>query len=259
MKPKKTRQAEWDRPARGYDRLVGDEGSEYQKELILPGVYRLLDPSPDDLILDSGCGQGVFCRFLSRKKVASVGIDLSSQMIRIARSKQSNSALESYHVMNAAHLTLPDLPRFDGVVSILAVQNMESCEKVAAESSRAVKRNGKLVWVLIHPCFRIPRQSSWEYDESKKLQYRRVDLYMSETAIPIQMHPGKEPGITTHTYHRPVSGFINALCRNGWAITGMEEWPSHKKSQPGGRAKAENRARNEIPLFMAITARNERG
>jgi hypothetical protein len=34
----------------------------------------------------------------------------------------------------------------------------------------------------------------------------------------------------------------------------MEEWESHKKSQPGPRAKAEDQARKEIPLFLYLEA-----
>ena len=47
--------AEW------YDALVGDDGSEYQREVILPGVLRMLDIKKDTqkhlAILDLACGQ----------------------------------------------------------------------------------------------------------------------------------------------------------------------------------------------------------
>ena len=35
----------------------------------------------------------------------------------------------------------------------------------------------------------------------------------------------------------------------------MEEWISNKKSEPGKRAKAENRSRKEIPLFLALRSK----
>jgi hypothetical protein len=34
----------------------------------------------------------------------------------------------------------------------------------------------------------------------------------------------------------------------------MEEWTSHKVSDSGPRAPAENKARQEIPMFMAVRA-----
>jgi hypothetical protein len=35
-------------------------------------------------------------------------------------------------------------------------------------------------------------------------------------------------------------------------LGGLQEWSSHKESQPGPRARAENRARKEFPLFLAL-------
>jgi hypothetical protein len=37
-------------------------------------------------------------------------------------------------------------------------------------------------------------------------------------------------------------------------VDAIEEWPSHKISTSGPRAAAENLARKEIPMFMAIRA-----
>lgn len=40
----------------------------------------------------------------------------------------------------------------------------------------------------------------------------------------------------------------------GMAIDGLEEWPSHRTSEPGPMARVENRARTEVPLFLAMRA-----
>ena len=37
-------------------------------------------------------------------------------------------------------------------------------------------------------------------------------------------------------------------------VDAMEEWPSHKVSTSGPRAPAENVARKEIPMFLALRA-----
>jgi hypothetical protein len=37
-------------------------------------------------------------------------------------------------------------------------------------------------------------------------------------------------------------------------IDSIEEWPSHKSSTSGPKAAAENAARKEIPMFLAIRA-----
>lgn len=46
-----------------------------------------------------------------------------------------------------------------------------------------------------------------------------------------------------------------SIAQAGFAVTNMEEWISHKKSEKGPRSKAEDKARREFPLFLAIAAR----
>ncbi len=71
---------------------------------------------------------------------------------------------------------------------------------------------------------------------------------------PIVTHPGSDPGAYTWTFHKPIEAYVRALRGAGLLVDAMEEWASHKTSQPGPRAMAENQAREEIPMFMAIRA-----
>jgi hypothetical protein len=48
---------------------------------------------------------------------------------------------------------------------------------------------------------------------------------------------------------------MSALVESGLYVDAVEEWVSNKNSLPGKRSKAENRARKEIPLFLALRAR----
>ncbi len=110
--------------------------------------------------------------------------------------------------------------------------------------------------VIMHPCFRIPRQTHWGWDAEKKLEYRRVDQYASENRIPILTPPMARSRVYTDTYHRPLQSYFEALAGAGLWVDRLEEWTSHKTSEPGKRARAENRARKEFPLFMALRARS---
>jgi hypothetical protein len=84
--------------------------------------------------------------------------------------------------------------------------------------------------------------------------YRRVDRYMSPMDIPILSNPGKMNSEKTWTYHRPISTYINALRAAGFVLDEMQELVSDRESKPGARAKAENRSREEIPMFLALRA-----
>ena len=135
-----------------------------------------------------------------------------------------------------------------------ALQNMEFPDKVFANIGRNLASSGKLLLVLNHPSFRIPRQSSWGIDEVNKLQYRRINRYLSFLKIPININPANKNSSLTWSFHYPLSSYSEALLKNGFMIEKIEEWSSDKESQ-GKSAKMENRGRSEIPLFMAILAR----
>src|SRR5205085_10633374 len=85
-------------------------------------------------------------------------------------------------------------------------------------------------------------------------QYRRIDRYLLPRKIPIVTHPGKDPDAYTWSFHKPLEHYVRALRNAGLLIDALEEWPSHKTSEPGPRAATENAARKEIPMFLALRA-----
>ena len=244
----------WDQASRWYDSLVGGQGTDFQKDIIMPGVFRLLEVRKKDRVLDLACGQGVFSRYLARKGINVEGLDSSSELVKYARARSGPSI--RYHVGDAGDAENFEADRFDGIACLMAVQNIEKMDLLFKRASRWLKTGKHFVVVMTHPCFRIPRQSNWGWDDEKKLEYRRVDHYMTETTVPILTPPFADSKSFTLTFHRPLQSYIEALVRAGFCVDAMEEWGSNKNSLPGKRAKAENRARKEIPLFLALRARS---
>jgi ubiquinone/menaquinone biosynthesis C-methylase UbiE len=212
------------------------------------------------------CGQGVFSRELYSRGAKVVGVDVGKELIAIAeekeggkvtsiKSKSTKSGIE-YHVASADDLYMIKNGSCDIVVCILALQNIENLQKTFDEVSRVLTKSGRFIFVLNHPSFRNPRVTHWGYDEESDTQYRRVDEYMSESHIKIDMTPGstKDKKFTV-SFHRPLQVYVKALTKHGFAITRLEEWVSHKESEKGPKKKAEDRARKEIPLFMCVEAK----
>ncbi len=241
----------WNKVAGWYDKLVGERGSDYHENVILPGARKMIAPGQGEKILDLGCGQGIFCRELARAGAAVTGIDASERLIKAARERSSGNI--RYQVADAASLPFDD-GSFDAASCIMALQNMEPLGKVIGEAARVLRPGGRLLLVLSHPCFRIPRQSGWGIDEQRKLQYRRIDSYLTPQKIPIKMHPGAAPSLLTWTFHRPLEAYFRSLSGHGLAVTGLEEWVSHRESKPGTSSRMENRARGEIPMFLSLLA-----
>jgi 23S rRNA-/tRNA-specific pseudouridylate synthase/ubiquinone/menaquinone biosynthesis C-methylase UbiE len=179
---------------------------------------------------------------------------------------------------------------FDAIVCSMALMNLDPLEPVIRGCAAVLKRGGVLVAVILHPAFRSPRQTSWGWaaDEPQQTprpddtpgkrtarggggrdgrggppaarvhQYRRVDGYLSPGQVPITMNPGYAAHgaeeVTTWTFHRPLQTYIRTLGEAGFLLEALEEWPSLRKSQSGPRAAEENRARREIPMFLALRA-----
>jgi ubiquinone/menaquinone biosynthesis C-methylase UbiE len=238
---------------------VGDEGSEFHREVIFPGMLRLLGPRAEgQMLLDVACGQGAWCRVLHRQGLRVVGVDAARALIEKARQHNATlpeSAVErpQYHVADARELDFLPQSGFIAATCVLAIQNIDALPPVFAGIARALQPGGRLIVVMMHPCFRGPKATSWGWDDDGT-QYRRVDRYLIPRKEPIITHPGKKTGEYTWTFHRPLQTYVRALRQAGLLIDAMEEWTSHKVSDSGPRAPAENKARQEIPMFMAVRA-----
>lgn len=250
--PSRGPKTSWEKVSRWYGAHLEKEGT-YQDEVVYPGALKLLALRDGEKLLDIACGEGAFSRRAAKAaRVRIVGFDAAPSLVGRARKLAPKGA--DYLVANATDFArrLPE-HGFDAAACILALQNMKDYEPVIRDAAKALKPGGRLVLALNHPCFRVPRQSGWGWDETRKLQYRRVDMYLSPLEVPIQAHPGSAPEVKTFSYHRPLQDYVAALARHGFAIDALEEWTSHRKSE-GGRARAEDAARKEIPLFLALRA-----
>jgi len=247
----------WQDVAGWYDDLVGERGSEYQREVVIPRTLRLLEVKPGDRVLDVACGQGVFCRALAEAGVHATGVDVAPALIAAAKKRDDAERPEIvYRVGDARKLGDVVKPKsFDAAVCLLAIQNIAPLSPVWEGCRTALKDGGKLVVVMMHPCFRIPRASEWGWDARAEAQYRRIDQYLSSSKTEIQIHPGADPSATTPTFHRPIQAYANTLGSAGLWIDRIDEWPSHKTSPEGPRKKALDKSRKEIPMFLALRAR----
>ena len=239
----------WGNSAGWYDELLDSEDS-YQAKVIAPNLKRILGSQNDTKVLDLACGQGYFSRFIRDLGAHVIGVDISSELITYAK-KKGYEHIE-YFVSPADNLHSLKTAAVDTIVCVLAIQNVENISGTLAEAARVLKPDGKFILVINHPAFRVPQGSDWGYDESKKVQYRRIEKYLSEQKVSIEMHPGKKDSQKTISFHRSLQFFFKAFAKAGFATVRLEEWISHKASQNGPRKIAEDKARKEIPLFMCL-------
>jgi SAM-dependent methyltransferase len=285
----------WDHVAGWYEGLLAGKRGDFHENVVLPGVVRLLEPLPGQRVLDIACGEGALCRRLARLGAACTGVDASGRLVEAARKLAARMPAEHrprFAVGDARDLgAVPELAKaresFDAASCVLALMNMDPFEPVLHGAAKMLKPGGLFVAVVLHPAFRSPGQTSWGWDAAAPparvasggsgktrpataapaepgsppavKQYRRVDAYLSIASRDIVMNPAQaaegKSAVTTVTWHRPIEVYVHAFASAGLLIDALEEWPSHRVSEPGPRAAEEDRARREIPMFLALRAR----
>lgn len=251
----------WDEVANWYDELVEGRRNDLLHEVVIPGALHLLGIKPGERVLDLGCGQGYLAREIAALGALVTGVDASPRLIEVARDRSPRDI--RFLVGDATRLA--ELPpdacppaSLDAVACVMALMNMEPLSAVAEGVARLLAPGGRFVAVILHPAFRSPGRSAWGWEDSPAgpHQYRRIDSYLSPGQREIVMNPGKAARgarpIVTWTYHRPLQTYIRQLAAHGLLLDALEEWPSPRRSEPGPRAAEENRARREIPMFLAL-------
>lgn len=246
----KTKQTSWGNVASWYHEMLESGEGTFQKDVILPNLLRLMDIQKGQKILDLACGTGFFSREFLAAGGSVIGVDVGAELLEIAK---KNSDKKIQYIESSAddlHFVLKE--SLDHIVIVLALQNIENVAGVLKECRRVLKSHGKLCVVLNHPTFRVPKSSDWGWDEENMIQYRRVDAYLSEKQVKIEMHPGENKNIKTISFHRPLQYYFKMMNKNNLCVTRMEEWISNRVGPKGRKFAASEKARKEIPLFMVL-------
>ncbi len=248
MKKQEKKDTSWENSAEWYDDYLGQSDT-YQAKVILPNLIRLVALKKGETVLDIACGQGYFTKHFADSGAHTTGIDASTSLVEKARQHVPRA---TFSVSDSTQLPSQS-STVDVATCVLALQNIEHLAETFKEIRRVIRDNGRFIFVINHPAFRIPKHSDWEYSDEQKIQYRRIGRYLSQAKIKIEMHPGTNK-LYTWSFHRSLQDFMKALHNAGFTVSQMEEWISHKKSEAGPRSAEEDRARKEIPLFLAVEA-----
>ncbi|MGI8587452.1 MAG: class I SAM-dependent methyltransferase [Chloroflexia bacterium] len=245
----------WDDVAGWYDGWVGASGSLHHQAVAVPALLELLSPQSGEEILDVGAGQGVLAPAIAAAGAHYTGVDASPRLLALARRRHG---VQGRFLLGDAR----DLPAvrglragsFAAVTFLLSIQDMEPLDRVFRSAAWALAPGGRVVLLLTHPAFRVPRQSGWGWDAGRKLQYRRVDRYLTPLPVPMKQLPGQQRP-ATRSFHRPLSAYVNSLTAAGLLVEQMAELPGPPSATPGPQPAAADRARKEIPLFLGLRAR----
>ena len=118
---------------------IGALVKRYESRMLLD----LLKPCPGEMILDVGCGTGIFTLDILESGPGVVGVDISLPMLMRARQKTGG---DSYHPITGDMLTLPFADEvFDKTVSMTALEFVENAHDAVRELFRVTRKGGVIV------------------------------------------------------------------------------------------------------------------
>ena len=126
-----------------YDRWFTTPIGSLVKRCEVDLLLDLLRPGHGELILDAGCGTGIFTLDMLSHGSQVVGLDISLPMLMRAREKLMGYP---FQIVLGDILKLPFLQNsFDRVVSVTALEFIEDAESAVKELFRVTKRGGCVV------------------------------------------------------------------------------------------------------------------
>ena len=145
----------FDQVASTYDLWYQDHVGKLVDKLECALVFKHLIPARGSLILDAGCGTGIYSRRLAKKGNYVVGLDASEEMLQIANNKQIHEGPVIEYIKGDLHY-LPFKDKiFDSIVCIAALEFCRNAKQVILELERVLKPQGQLVFGVLN------RESAW--------------------------------------------------------------------------------------------------
>lgn len=193
-------------------------------------------------VLDSGCGEGRFCRILVERGAGYVlGLDLCEPMIEAARELQSDR--DEYHIADVQNLSFLQDESFDLAISYLNQCDIPDVDANNREIFRVLRKAGRFIIANLHPM--LSAVGTWHRSPDGTKQHVIVDNYFDETE-----RFWKAMGITN--FHRSLSTYTRSFIEAGFAIEEIIE-PTVAKEQLAFYPELDDELR--VPNFIIFVLR----
>lgn len=126
-----------------YDQWFTTPIGKLVKEIEVGLIHELLDPGPEEIILDAGCGTGLFTLDYLTSEAQVVGLDISHQMLKYAMKHTSGYPFYKVHG-DMLYLPFKD-NSFDKSVSVTALEFVADAKSAIDELIRVTRPGGCIV------------------------------------------------------------------------------------------------------------------
>jgi len=233
---------QWDSATEAWVDFVRSGKDYFRDEMNNPTMFDLLGDIGTMRILDLGCGEGHNSRIMAQKGAHVTGVDFSKRMISRALEHEKKEKLGiDYRVLDATHLRTLKNRTFDMVTCFMALQDIENYQDTIKETYRVLRKHGRFVFSIPHPCFEVRIRGGkiiggWKYGKAsrnkstKTALYYTVDKYFDKRRdiVPWNMKRLIKHFKTT-AFHRTLTEYADALYDAGFLVSRLKESKPTKK------------------------------
>jgi len=203
-----------------YDKIANNYNEFEQNAITLwrlgyPVVTDLLGDITGKSVLDYGCGTGTFSRFLQSKGASVTGLDVSENMIEVAKSNSSDKI--AYFPISSGGLDFIPDNMFDFVVSnfvLCTVPSRREISMILDQIYRVLKKEGLFVFM----------NSNWDKSNGKDF----ISFKLEKCEDLVSGHPviaiiKSDPPIMLHDYFWSIEDYRKMLQESGFRINFLKE------------------------------------
>jgi 2-polyprenyl-3-methyl-5-hydroxy-6-metoxy-1,4-benzoquinol methylase/predicted O-methyltransferase YrrM len=147
----------------GYELFTKTNGSQLDERLV--AVYSLVDPNPDDNILDMGFGRGELAYALAQTGASVTAIDYSVSAVEIAKQTYSHQIADlNLNYIQADVCFMEGMEKYQKIIAADIVEHLEddALEKMMMSASQSLDKGG---YMVIHTA---PNLLNYNYTYNRK-------------------------------------------------------------------------------------------
>lgn len=249
----------WTKNALSWNEDYTDDGDP-QRQSMLPVEHLVSHLGKVNRILDAGCGAGYLCRQLAKRGFDVVGVDNSEGQLQLAKEITLESNLPECSKIRYVESNLTNLqalynePLFDGIVCTTVLENIEKYDLALMELGKIIRRGGRIVITIIHPCFSmkdlVPRKIPVDGVRIEDIRCWEMDNYFSRGVSLVKYSSLPAPTIS---FHRTLEDYSQALYQSKFAILKLIE-PCPTLQQIDTYPLLLKNRSDRIPRFLTIVA-----
>ncbi len=224
----------WNQKAQAYAETNGTDDDRVWLQL-RDAMWDSLGDLNGASVLDVGCGHGWLAQKMTERGATVVGVDGSSELLKIARSRYPAINFLQYDPVAG----LPPLDQqFDRIVANMVLMDIPDLTLLLRDLRSVIKPSGRFIFTMTHPVF---FQQKTHQDAETGEYYSKVTGYLAPQVWDVGH---------TH-YHRSLTAYVDRLRVNNFAVSRLYEPPHISLNQDNNQEAAFYR---DIAKFILIEA-----